>query len=457
MVPLFDHQRQAVDRALQVLRRSGGFYLAHDVGTGKTRTALTIAEELGVTRILVLCPVVALGVWVRQAALWSPDISVSVVRNSFSSLPERGIIATNYDQVVGHSARSRLSALLRWSPELLILDEAHYAKNPSAARTRACLELAKRSKYRLLLSGTPAHSPLDWWSQYRIVAPQEPMWAQRYSQYKEAVAIRGGPNGLWIVGFRPEKKKEALEAMAPYTHTASSELLSLPAPIETIIPVMLSSEELRIYHQMRRLFVASLPDGGEANASTVLTKFLRLHQISSGIVTDVEGNTRIIGSTKLRTCLELLDERSEKKVVVCCRFRPEIDRLAKALQAKKRPHAVIHGDIDPDERARIEDRFQGSDKPYVVILQPRAGGVSVTLTEAKALILCSLDPSVISFQQVLGRVWRAGQKGHVQVLPLLASGTLDVALYNGLKMGCDSMRMARLLANAAREATDAEG
>ena len=449
MVSFFDHQVGAVRKLLPVLQQTGGAYVAHDVGTGKTLTALIMTRLLKVNRVLVLTPVVGIGVWLREINKWWPTAPAAAFRGGTHLPLAEGFVVTNYDQLSNGKGEVRLRALFSWAPELLILDEAHYCKNPTAKRTRAIFRLAKGTHYRLLLSGTQAHTPLDWWAQYRIVAPQDPVWAQKFRTYREKLAIMGGPQQNWVVGFRPSEKEAALRAMAPYTHVASSAELKLPAPVETIVPVQLGGEEQRVYAAMEKHFVAELTDGGETDAATVLVKALRLHQIASGVTTDTDGQTRIVGSAKLRACLDLIEERAHQKVVVACRFREELRRLAEALRKMKRPYMVIDGSVSPETRTDHENRFQREDKPYVMLLQNRAGGVAITLTAAKALILSSLDPSVITFQQVVGRVWRAGQTGHVQILPLIAENTIDAKLYAGLQQGLDSVALARLLAEDA--------
>lgn len=49
-----------------------------------------------------------------------------------------------------------------WEPDLLILDEAHRYKTPTAKRTKAVAHIAKHASKTLALTGTPIIStPLD--------------------------------------------------------------------------------------------------------------------------------------------------------------------------------------------------------------------------------------------------------------------------------------------------------
>lgn len=448
MTPFFPHQiKGAAWAASRLHTPDGGAYLCHAVGTGKTRTALAVARVLKARRVLVLAPPVALGVWEREAKKWGVELPAHHYRGAAGFLPAAGdaLILTNYEQLIGQRGDARVKALLRWAPDLVILDEAQMVKSPTAARTRAAMKVCK-GRRRLLLSGTPAHTPLDWWSQFRIIAPHDPLWSRPYGEYKRAVAIMGGPDEAWVRGFREAEVEAAFARhVAPYCHVVAKDVLALPEPLESPVPLDLSGAERRAYAAMEDEMFAGLPDG-DVDASTVLVQALRLHQMTGGWAQGVA-----VGDTKLRACVSLVAQRADHKVVIACRFSDEIRALREALAAVPGLRVrVIQGSTSPSNRTAYEDEFQ-SGGPGVLILQYQAGGVAITLSKANALILYSLDPSVIRDEQMRGRVWRPGQTGHVQILPLLANDTLDWVLYQGLRAKADAVDMARRIARAVRK------
>lgn len=448
--PPWPHQVYAVVAALTTLQSTGGFYLQHYVGTGKTRTSLTTARALGAKRVLVLAPPVALGVWTREIDRWWPGHPpVVLVRHTVPPLPAVAIALTNYEQLVGTEGERRVKALIRWKPDLLICDEAHMIKSPTSQRTRATRRIAAVSRYKLLMSGTPAHSPLDWWSQYRIIAPKDhPLWGKPFTYYKERVALLGGPEGRWVIGFKPDGVLEAEKAMEPYTHRAGP--LALPTPIETVIPVELSPAERRTYEEIRRHLVARFPDGSVAEASTALVEYLRLAQVSCGHIVDTDGNLKVLGDSKLRACMDLIDERSDQKIVVAFRFLANVPQVAKELERRGRPYYIITGDTPVRERWDKEASFQTKKDNAVMLVQIRAGGVSISFTAASSLIIFSLDPSAITFQQLIGRVWRPGQVRHVQILPLIGDKTIDAVMYEAVKRNLSVVQLVKLLNKAIR-------
>lgn len=463
MAELYPYQREGIMRAYHTLQdpnARGGFYLQWKPGMGKTLGAIALHRGLKSERTIVVCPVVAVGVWMREFAKWLPG--TVVVRDVPS--PEAQVVVTTYDKIKDPHAddplkqrrtgNDRLLKLLGWDATLLVLDEAQYVKSPSAARTRAIWKLAGGSPYKLLLSGTPAHSPLDWWSQFRIVAPHEMVFRQTYQQFKASTMVlqtapTGGTYAVRGRGGVPLTQKDGYEklvrAMAPYVHAVPKSALGLPDPIVTEVPIQLTLPEYRAYTQMETMLRADLPDLTEANAPIVLTQIMRLTQIAAGHVTNEVGDTVDIGDSKEKAALELLDEREDEKVVVACRFKRDIARLANALEAKGRPYRIIAGNVSGGKRTEAEDWFQKEQHNGVMLLQYQAGGVAITLSAASTILMYTLTPSVIQWEQMISRVHRIGTTTNVQVLYLVAEKTQDEIMLLALRRGASLVDMARLL------------
>ena len=443
--------------AMQNPEARGGFYLQWKPGMGKTLGAIALHRALKSERTVIVCPVVAQGVWRREFAKWLPAARIGDLDDGAQ------VIITTYDKLkdpkaanILHQRRTgagRLHRLQAWNPTLLILDEAQYVKSPSAARTRAMWKLAAAADYKLLLSGTPAHSPLDWWSQFRIVAPHEPAFRQTYQEYKQStMVLQQGPNGAYPLrgkGGAYLTQKDGWErvvgAMAPYVHAVSKDVLGLPEPIVTEVPIELDTKERKAYTQMETMLRTELPDLTEANATIVLTQIMRLTQIAAGHVTNENGDSIVIGSSKVNAAMELLEEREDEKVVIACRFRQDITSLKEALDKAGRPYRVIDGSVSGGARTRAEDWFQTEEHNGVMLLNYQAGGVAITLSKASTIIMFTLTSSVIQWEQMISRVHRIGTTTNVQILYLISEQTQDEILLPALQRGASAVDMARLL------------
>ena len=136
--------------------------LADEMGLGKTAQAIMAAAEIGAHRIGVVCPASLRLNWRREFDRWWPDW-----------LERPLLYVESYDKVARHCWREP-------NFDLLIVDEAHYAKTPTAARTKALYGksadgsgLVSKAKRTWLLTGTPApNNPAELWTHLRALRPE---------------------------------------------------------------------------------------------------------------------------------------------------------------------------------------------------------------------------------------------------------------------------------------------
>src|SRR5215207_543242 len=130
-IVLREHQHEAAARLRESIQRCGGALLADEVGLGKTFTALAAAE--GMVPLVVVAPATLTDMW--RGALGDACMTAHFV--SFESLSRRDVRHVQ--------------------PALVIVDEAHHARNPQTRRYTRLAALT-RSSAVLLLSATPVHN-----------------------------------------------------------------------------------------------------------------------------------------------------------------------------------------------------------------------------------------------------------------------------------------------------------
>ena len=126
---LYPFQQKGVEWLMAQRRR----YLADDPGLGKTVQAAFAMLELGVRQATVVCPAGVRNVWHRTLEAICPKVHREVL---------------SYDE-------HRTGVWTVPEPEVFTLDEAHYAKNTSAARTLSTMVHAQHADRFWALSGTP--------------------------------------------------------------------------------------------------------------------------------------------------------------------------------------------------------------------------------------------------------------------------------------------------------------
>lgn len=195
-VPLYEYQRRNVAVALQ----RTGFGIFDEPGLGKSAQGIAVGWSLlgagEVSRVIVISPAGARTQWgseIRKFTGESLDeiVIVDGVPDKRRELYERGARARWV--VVPYSALTRDKELLRplFVDALVVADEAHRLKNENAERTKAAVELAKVSKRRLALTGTPLETDaLEWFQLLAgFISPQS--LGNRASFYDRYVTSNG--------------------------------------------------------------------------------------------------------------------------------------------------------------------------------------------------------------------------------------------------------------------------
>lgn len=152
--------------------------IGDEMGLGKTVESLAVLTHLrakGSHHFLVVCPAAVVTNWVREVAAKS-DLRAHRLHGPgrdgalTSWIRNGGVAVTTYDSL------GWLYGQIpdRSPPACLVLDEAHYIKNPDAQRTRRSTALMKGCERVILLTGTPPGEPDRGVSEPRRLHPSGP-------------------------------------------------------------------------------------------------------------------------------------------------------------------------------------------------------------------------------------------------------------------------------------------
>ncbi|NLT17304.1 MAG: DEAD/DEAH box helicase, partial [Clostridiales bacterium] len=324
------------------------------------------------------------------------------------------------------------------APDLIICDESQRIKNPRAAQSKALHRLGDRARYKLILSGTPvSNSPLDLWSQYRFLNPF--VFGTSYFQFEKKHAVMGGPtiNGKprKLVGYR-DLDGIMERAYSVASRATKADALDLPEKTFENRPVPLSPTEMRAYRQMQHESLVWL-GAQEVTAQNVLTRMLRLQQITGGFLKPDEGDgkTQQLGTSKLDALRDIVEDyvlEEGRKLVVFFRFKAEgraicqmLDEVLKVPQGRPPAYGFIDGSIKQVEREGAVKRFQTSPDSRVFVTNIDTGGLGITLHAASCEVFYSLNFNYAAYAQALDRVHRIGQRHPCHYIHLVAPGTID--------------------------------
>lgn len=172
----------------------------------------------------------------------------------------------------------------------------------------------------------------------------------------------------------------------------------------------------------------------ETTVTNVLTKILRLSQLTGGFLGDNEGKKVYqISKAKLNALEDIIDDvtSSGKKLVIMARFIPEIEAIKKLLVKKDLSFSVITGDVK--DRADEIAKFQNDADVLVFLGQTATAGLGITLTASSTMVFYSLDYSMSNFEQAKARIHRTGQRKNCAYIYLIASNTVDEKILEALR------------------------
>lgn len=399
---LFDFQ---VEGALWLSKRKRA-YLADVMGLGKTVQAIRAAEAGGYKRVLVIAPASMVGTWELEVLAWSDW--------------KRTFRTVSYDKF----ARDHRSIeWLKYDPDLIICDEGHYLKGLETKRTKAVLgHWAQKVDAFWMLSGTPTpNGPHELWTALKYLKPSLLKnagirgyhdWLNRFcvwSMGERGPRVHKGKNYpelrglLFGSGFMLRRTFDEVELQLPDLDLRKMPLKGALTPELIMLLDLMESEGFLDYSELP-------PDS--PNTSTA---------------------RRLLGEHKAKLVVPILQSEllndDEHSVVLFGYHTNVLDTLEEGL--KQFGVARIDGATAKKKRTALVSGFQRGEN-RVFLSQITAGGVGITLTRSKDVMI--VEPSWVPGEnaQAIARVRRIGQKANkVSARVATFAGTLDDAI-NGV-------------------------
>lgn len=434
---------------------SRGAALLMEMGCGKTITSIAVAGALyqfgKINRILIVAPLSILGVWDEEFEKFADfPYTLTVLKGSSSKKKEQleevsdkglQIVVVNYE-----SAWRLERELLRFNADLIVADEGHKIKSAQTSVSKSMHVLGDKARYRMLLTGTLiTNKEIDVFSQYRFI-DSDIFGTSFYAFRNRYFDMLGYGNHTPV--FRKYLREDFLKKMHSVAYRVTkAECLDLPEITEEVRTVELEPKAMKLYSNLEKESYTQMA-GSEVSAVNVLTRLLRLSQITGGHLTDDEGDDNAVSTAKLDALSDIVDSAvaEGKKLIVMARFIPELNDIQELLEKKGVGYAVVRGGVkNRDEEIR---RFQEDDDCRVFVGQIAAAGLGITLTAASTMVFYSLDYSMSNFEQAKARNHRVSQKENCLYIYLIAKNTVDRKVFRSLRNKVD---LAKLLVDDYRK------
>lgn len=407
--------------------------LFDEPGLGKTAQAIAALDRIGARRVIIVAPAAVREVWIGEHKKFSTVPRKLLKGRSIHDLAlwlrgKADVLVTSYELAT------------RWAPKIeeaadiydaLVVDESHYAKTPTAQRTRALLGTQCDGRKGIgawaartwLLTGTPsANDPVDIWPFLRFCNGTGLTHAQFTNRYfKSHVGVfsaRQTPRAEMMPELR------SLIAQHSIRRTKQEVGLQLPPIWLTTVSVDGDTQEIRDlllqYPDLEQAILDAVEQGG--------LSFLDAQHVAT--------LRRLVGEAKAPAFAAMLIEElngGTDKVVVMGLHKRALIAVQAALRKAGISCVLVNGDTPETQRVAAVDAFQNDPACRVFLGNIRAAGTGLTLTAAAEIVMMEQSWSPADNAQALMRVHRIGQTRTVRARFVVLSDSIDEAVVDRVR------------------------
>jgi SWI/SNF-related matrix-associated actin-dependent regulator 1 of chromatin subfamily A len=396
VIPFLPHQIEGAT-FLSARERAGLF---DEMGTGKTATTIAALDALGAEKIMIVCPAAVKQVWIGELRKFSTRELRVLNDKDVYNLKQWSRNGAAQVYVTSYEKAAKWGSFVDDVFDVLVLDEAHYLKSPSAQRTKKILGndcdgrrgLAAKAAQTWFLTGTPIpNDPTDVWSFMRFTGATTLTYAKFTSRYFTS--------RLGTFSSRQEVKKELVPELRALIESVSMRRtkndIGLKLPPVWLTTTTVDGDAAEIVAMMREwpgledAIVQAIEQGG--------LSFLDAQHVAT--------LRRLVGEAKAPAYIELVAEELESgldKLVVMGAHKQALRMVRIGLEARGYKVVMIDGSTSETARKEAVESFQNDPDVRVFVGNIRAAGTGLTLTAAAHMAhgeaAALLEPS-----QTLGR------------------------------------------------------
>ena len=405
-----------------------GFFYA--VGGGKTFVSTLCAKIWNDSTTIITCPPILLDQWEEWLhSVNETDTSIfKGPKRTEALLKGRWIIMSH---AIFRDSYDKIEAYFRHKEVTLVIDEAQAIKNPRSVLYKNVVKFVGVERHLLLLTATPTSKPEDTYTYMKLKTP--PL----YRSYGHWTNLHVGAVDNWG-GIQSYKNIDLLKknfALNSVKRTKLDLFGHNLDPIYQPIRYELSKKHYKLYCDLAEEQLLLLPDGTKIDATTAQKLRHKLQQI----VLDLEKFSGVEG--KMAAGFELLDQVLEEvdpmvltnsKLCIWTYYKASSKLVYDYLRKKLGDKAVAAAYSETDSRESVR-RIMHDPECRVLVGQPTSVGVGLNLHHVCSEMLFLEQATVPMYaRQAIGRVDRAGQKIRPTIRFALASGTVQVKLFNDL-------------------------
>ena len=436
---LYPYQKEGIRFAFE----KGRSIIADEMGLGKTIQAIGTAElfrrEGLADQILIVCPTSLKYQWQREIERFTKDTEHSpehpltlVIEGNPIKRKEQYASDVPY-KIVSYNCMS--NDVKMWGSlqtEVLIMDEVQRLKNWKTQISMAARKV--RSDYAVILSGTPLENKLE--ELYSVMEFADNYCLGPFWQFKNNCIVID--DGGKVIGYKNLNKVGEVARERLIRRTKKQVALQMPKRTDQNLFVPMTTEQMGIHEEYRDV-VAKL-----------VYKWRKMHFLSEkdrqrlllslSMMRMVCDSTYILDQksrydTKIAETMSILQsafEGGDEKVVIFSQWERMTRLIARELDKIGIKYEYLHGGVPSAQRKDLINNFT-DDPDCRVFLSTDAGSTGLNLQAGSIMINLDLPWNPAVLEQRIARIYRLGQERNVQVINIVAKGTIEEQMIGKLR------------------------
>ena len=391
-----------------------GGILADEMGLGKTLQTISFLASNKDKKFIIIVPTSLIFNWRDEFFKFTPELNIGIVYGD-----KRDCIIENYKSYNGLITtygvlKNDLEKFIDKEFDICIIDEAQNIKNYKSQNAEAVKKI--KARFRLALTGTPIENNLkELWSIFDFIMPGFLYQIEEFDSK-----------------FNKDNEKSILllkSLVNPFVLRRTKEEVAkdLPGKSERTVVVKLEKNQEFYYKN----YIQNIRDKIKTDSNVqVFSYLIRLRQIC--LHPALAFTEYVGGSGKFKIAHKIINSalKENRKILIFSQFTTVLDMFGDELAKNDTKFYKLSGETLPKERIRLVNSFNESKDVNIFLISLKAGGTGLNLTSANLVI--HFDPwwNPAVEEQATDRAHRIGQKKEVEVIKLVAKGTIEESIIN---------------------------
>jgi SWI/SNF-related matrix-associated actin-dependent regulator 1 of chromatin subfamily A len=391
--------------------------LADEMGLGKTVQAIMAINEVKPKNCLIVVPNM-------------------LVHSPWYSCIEKWLTYTECQvYIVPWSRLVKMDLDVYW--DMCIVDEAHYAKNPTSARSKAFSAL--KAEHKMCLTGTPILGrPIEIWPIIQWLEPyllgtqaefERNYCTEKWSKVPTKQKDYDGNTIYRVVktmsgAKNMERLQKKLRETVMIARFKKDVLPQLPPKSRSIIQLNVGADITRLENQMLSVWQEIKKQSNDLKLwsnifairkASALLKVPYVNAVIDEIWDESNNDVAAILSS---------DGIIHRPIVVWTHHHEVADAIYDHFKTKGLSVATLDGRKKPEVRSKIVEEFQAG-KMDILVCGLTSAGVGITLTKSDIAVFAELDWTPANMVQAEDRLHRIGQEKNVSIYYCVSPNSLD--------------------------------